>query len=177
ASLGPYRIESRLGIGAMGTVWRATGPEGVVAVKIAHAHLLARAGSFLQRFDREAAVGLSIRHPNVVRTFACLWAETPDGARAPAIVMEFVEGRSLAELLSVMDRLPEDLCRHLGREIARGLEAIHAAGVVHRDLKPGNVLVTPANEVKVMDFGLARLLGDDERLTVPGGFVGTPCYA
>jgi tetratricopeptide (TPR) repeat protein len=175
ATLGAYRLEAAIGAGAMGTVWRASGPHGVVAVKIAHPQFVGNA-SLRRRFDREAAIGLSVRHANVVRTFAALLVPGEGGAQVPAIVMEFVEGRSLRDLLAEMRRLPEDLCRHLGREIARGLDALHAAGVVHRDLKPGNVMVTPANEVKVMDFGLARPEVDD-RLTSHGEFVGTPCYA
>jgi tetratricopeptide (TPR) repeat protein len=144
-------------------------------VKVAHPHLFQTA-TYARRFAGEAAAGISVRHPNVIRTLACHVVETRSGKRLPAIVMEFVEGRTLRDLLAEMGRLPDDLCRHVGREVARGLEAIHAAGIVHRDLKPCNVMVTPAHEIKVMDFGLARV-DDTERLTETGAFVGTPCYA
>ncbi len=175
-TLGPYRIDRELGSGGMGTVWRAIGADGVaVAIKVVHPHLLATR-DFRERFDREAHVGLAIRHPNVVATIACLDVES-GGKPVPALVLEYVEGRSLVELLAELGRVPEDLCRHLAREIARGLDAIHAAGIVHRDLKPGNVLITPGHDVKVMDLGLARSVSGDDRLSSTGVFVGTAAYA
>ncbi|MCE9635664.1 MAG: protein kinase, partial [Planctomycetes bacterium] len=175
-TLGPYRIDREIGAGGMGTVWRATAADGTaVAVKVVHPHLVEQPG-FRDRFLREAKAGLAITSRNVVRTIECL--ETDAGGRlVPALVLEFVEGRDLAALLAETGRVPEDLCRHLAREVARGLEAIHAAGIVHRDLKPGNVLMTAAGDVKVMDLGLARQASGEDRMSQTGLFLGTAAYA
>ena len=132
--LGPYRIDRELGSGGMGTVYRAAGPEGTVAVKIVHPHLLESAG-FFKRFLREAELGRKVRHPNVVRT---LDADAIGGHHY--LVMEYVEGRSLRALLSDLGTVPESLLRELARQIAAGLAAIHAAGIVHRDLKLDRVV-------------------------------------
>ncbi len=183
SALGPYRVISRLGSGGMGDVWLAAvegeTPSGArgdrVAVKVVRSHLLERPG-FLDRFRREAEVGTRIRHENVVRTL-----DTEDfdagGFRHHCLVMEYVEGQTLRALLAELDRLPEDLCRHVGREIAKGLAAIHAAGVVHRDLKPDNVIVTKDHVVKVMDLGVALLVDESARLSQTGVFVGSIHYA
>jgi len=106
--LGPYRLDTELGSGGMGTVWRATGADGgVVAIKVVHPHLLGALG-FRERFEREAKVGLAIRHANVVTTLACIDATT-GGKQVPALVLEYVEGRSLTELLAELRRVPEEL--------------------------------------------------------------------
>ncbi|MCG3133352.1 MAG: Serine/threonine-protein kinase PknD [Planctomycetes bacterium] len=160
----------------MGKVYAATAPDGTrVAVKVVHPHLVEQPGA-RERFLREALSGLSIASPNVVRTIECLETEV-EGKRVPALVLEFVEGRDLAALLDETKRVPEDLCRFLAREVARGLEAIHAAGIVHRDMKPGNVLMTSAGEVKVMDLGLARQASGEDRMSQTGLFLGTAAYA
>ena len=88
--------------------------------------------------------------------------------------MEYVEGQTLRDLLEELERVPEELCRHIGREVAKGLAAIHEAGVVHRDLKPENVLITPDHVVKIMDLGVARLQDEAIRLSQTGAFVGSP---
>jgi serine/threonine protein kinase/tetratricopeptide (TPR) repeat protein len=212
-AIGPYRIERRLGAGGMGEVYLATlvrdaaglAAGGRVALKLVHAHLLERKG-FVERFEREARLGLSIRHENVVRT---LDAALLDVAGTPrhALAMEHVEGETLRAMLDELERLPEGLCRHVGREVARGLEAIHAAGAVHRDLKPENVIVcapradegvakpedggelggrvaraghapvTREHVVKVMDLGVARLAAEAARLSATGVFAGSIHYA
>ncbi|MCE9636590.1 MAG: protein kinase [Planctomycetes bacterium] len=173
--VGPYVIDRELGAGGMGRVYAATGPAGPVALKVVHPHLLAMPGS-RERFEREARSGQAIAHPNVVRTFECLDV-VQDGVNVPVLVLEYVVGRSLEDLRHEVGRVPEDLCRHLGREIARGLDAVHAAGIVHRDLKPGNVLLTATGDVKVMDLGLARQASGEDRMSQTGMFMGTAAYA
>ncbi|MCU0727062.1 MAG: tetratricopeptide repeat protein [Planctomycetes bacterium] len=170
-TLGSYRLDAELGSGAMGKVYRATGPAGTVAVKVVHPHLLESPG-FFKRFLREAELGMSVVHPNVVRTLDC------DALGADHfLVMEYVEGQTLRGLLEELARVPEELCRHIGREMAKGLGAIHAAGAVHRDLKPENVLITQDHAVKIMDLGVARLADETLRLSRSGAFVGSVQYA
>ena len=117
-----------------------------------------------------------MRHENVVRTLAADEVVDASGT-SRFLVMEYVEGRTLRELLADLTRVPEELCRHVGREIAKALAAIHAAGAVHRDVKPDNVIVTPDNVVKVMDLGVARVEGDALRVSQTGAFVGSVRYA
>ena len=182
-ALGPYRLLSQLGRGGMGTVWLAETaapaaglPAGArVAVKVVHPHLLHEPG-FLERFRREADVGRRVRHGNVVRTHAAESVETAEGTRH-LLVMEAVEGQTLRAMLDELGTLPETLCRHVGRETARGLAAIHEAGVVHRDVKPENLIVTPEHVVKVMDLGVSRLAEENVRLSRTGVFVGSILYA
>jgi len=179
ATLGPYRIDRELGAGGMGKVYAATVvgrcpgiKDGTrVALKVVHPHLLDTPG-FFKRFLREAEIGKSVVHANVVRTYDC------DAVRENHfLVMEYVEGQTLRALLKELDRVPEELCRHIGREVAKGLAAIHAAGVVHRDVKPENVLITKEHVVKVMDLGVARLNDEALRLSQTGAFVGSIHYA
>jgi tetratricopeptide (TPR) repeat protein len=174
-SLGPYRIDRELGSGGMGKVYAATGPDAVVALKVVHPHLLETPG-FFKRFMREAQLGRSIRHENVVRTLDCD-QELSSGKPRCFLVMEYVEGQTLSELLRELERVPEELCRHVAREICKGLTAIHDAGVVHRDLKPENVLITPDHVVKVMDLGVAQVADEALRLSKSGAFVGSVEYA
>lgn len=184
--LGPYRLVSELGSGGMGKVYLAEVEDDArtpaelgrgtrVALKVVHPHLLA-SPDFFQRFLREAEVGKTVNHPNVVRTY--LVDSLPDdGHDLHFMVMEYVEGQTLRSLLSELGRVPEQLCRHIAREVAKGLAAIHAAGVVHRDMKPENVLITRDEVVKVMDLGVAFLQDQAIRLSQTGMFVGSVHYA
>ena len=166
--VGPYEIVRLLGRGGMASVYLAEGPAGPVALKRL-APLLSREPEIRERFRREAALGQRIRHPNVVRT---LGLEGED-----CLVMEFIEGQTLRAAIRERGALPESLCRHVGRQIAAGLEAIHAQGAIHRDLKPSNVLLLEDDRVKVMDLGIALALDDLLRLSRTGEFVGTARYS
>jgi tetratricopeptide (TPR) repeat protein len=146
-----------------------------VAVKLLHTDLVFDP-QIARRFQREAELGTSVVHDAVVRTHEADVAEVGD-QRYFYLVMEYVEGRTLAHLLDGLGALPEALLRDLAAQIAAGLGAIHEAGAIHRDLKPANILLTPDHQVKVMDLGVAHVRSDDARVTTVGDFVGTLHYA
>ena len=174
--VGSFTIVEQLGAGGMGTVYRASDDDGgFVAIKTLHPHLLAVPGAF-KRFLREAQLGQQIDHPNVVRSLD-VDALTVGGEQVHFLVMELVAGQTLDRLLVELGTVPEELCRHIGIQISEALVAIHAHGAVHRDLKPSNVIITPDNEVKVMDFGIALLRDPAVALTEVGDFVGSVLYA
>jgi serine/threonine protein kinase/tetratricopeptide (TPR) repeat protein len=173
--LGPYTIEAELGSGGMGTVYRAQGPDGTVALKVVHPHLLATPG-FFKRFLREAEIGKAVRHENVVRTLDCDQLVI-DGTAHAYLVMEHVAGKSLRQLLEDLGIIPETLLREIALQTADGLAAIHAAGIVHRDLKPENILITDDHEIRIMDLGVAKLQEATIELTREGQFAGSLLYA
>ncbi len=181
--LGPYRLLSELGAGGMGTVHLAEVAEAVaglepgqkVAVKVVHPHLLASPG-FFKRFMREAELGRKVVHENVVRTFDVDATELEDKA-VHYMVMEYVEGKSLRELLKDLGTVPETLLREIALQTSAGLAAIHAAGIVHRDLKPENVLITDDHEIRIMDLGVAKLQEASIAITREGQFAGSVLYA
>ena len=183
SELSSYKILDELGSGGMGKVYLAEltkSSAGLdqgqrVALKVVHPHLLEAEG-FFKRFLREAQVGLRVKQENVVRTYECD-AVVREGRQHNFLVMEYVEGQTLRDLLNELHVLPEELCRHIAQEMAKALAAIHEAGVIHRDLKPENVLITEDNVVKVMDLGVARLQDEIIRLSQTGSFVGSIHYA
>jgi hypothetical protein len=172
--VGRYRLLSKLGSGAMGDVFVA---ENVtiglrVAVKLLKPELTLDA-SFQTRFQREAEIAAGVAHPNIARILDLIVGPPT------FLVMEYVKGESLAERLAAHGKLPVEVALELARELASGLVAVHAAGVVHRDLKPHNVMLTRdarGNEIpKLIDFGLAKLVGAGS-LTRAGQLIGTPSY-
>ena len=148
--LGPYEIQSALGAGGMGEVYRArdTRLERNVAVKILPAHLSSHPDA-KQRFEREARIISSLNHPNICHLYDIGCQDGVD-----FLVMEFLEGDTLADRLH-KGPLPPDQLLKVGIEICEGLQAAHKGGVVHRDLKPGNIMLTKSG-AKLMDFGLAK---------------------
>jgi len=182
-TLGPYRIQSELGAGGMGTVYAAEVVAPTphvevgtrVALKVIHDHLLETPG-FFKRFLREAEVGRAVCHRNVVRTYDAD-ALLVEGRQVHFLVMEYVQGQTLRDLLRELGSVPEELCRHIGRQVALGLAAIHEAGAVHRDVKPENVLITDDHVVKIMDLGVAQLQEESIRLSRTGTFLGSVHYA
>jgi Tol biopolymer transport system component len=160
--VGPYHVRELVGVGGMGEVYRAhdstLGRD--VALKILPDLWLAdpeRRG----RFEREARVLASLNHPNIAAIYG-VHDSVPDAVHA--LVLELVEGETLANRLSGRENLPPDETMQIAVQIADALEAAHARGIVHRDLKPSNIKITPEGRVKVLDFGLARTLeGGDER--------------
>jgi alkyl hydroperoxide reductase subunit AhpC len=167
--LGPYRVEAVVGNGSFGTVFRAwdTLLERRVALKILAAGHVASAASLLA--EARAAAGLN--HPNICIVHAVDAAEP-----APMIIMEYIDGRPLSKMLE-KGPLALETATSLGRQIASAMAAAHAQGVVHGDLKPGNIMVTDADVAKIMDFGLARR-HSESRAAVEreSGLSGTPAY-
>jgi eukaryotic-like serine/threonine-protein kinase len=148
--LGPYEVQSPLGAGGMGEVYRArdTRLDRIVAIKILPPHLSADP-EFKQRFEREARTVSSLNHPYICQLFD---VGQQDGTEF--LVMEFLDGETLAERLR-RGALPLNEILKIGAEIAEALTVAHRAGIVHRDLKPGNIMLTKAG-TKLMDFGLAK---------------------
>jgi eukaryotic-like serine/threonine-protein kinase len=171
---GRYRIEGRLGAGGMSTVFRATDSvlERSVAVKLLAEHL-AEDEAFVARFRREALSAARLQHPNVVQVFDS--GQDPDSGRH-YIVMEYVDGPSCADLLREQKRLEIDETVHIVRDACHGLDYAHRAGVVHRDVKPGNLLIAEEmNITKLADFGIAKA-AEQTRITQVGSVLGTAAY-
>lgn len=182
---GPYKIESPLGAGGMGEVYRArdTRLGRTVAIKILPAHLCGTREA-KERFDREARAISSVSHPNICALFD---VGVQDGVSY--LVMEYLEGETVADRLSQGPLAPEALVR-MALEIADGLDKAHRGGLVHRDLKPANLFITQDEHIRILDFGLAKSLealtgatgdsaataGDGANVTNPGLTVGTVAY-
>jgi eukaryotic-like serine/threonine-protein kinase len=151
--LGPYEIQSAIGAGGMGEVYRArdTRLKRDVALKILPESFAADPDRFA-RFQREAEVLASLNHPNVAGIYGL-----EESNRTRALVMELVEGETLADRIG-RGPIPFDEALPIAKQIAEALEAAHEQGVIHRDLKPANIKVTPSGVVKVLDFGLAKLM-------------------
>jgi serine/threonine protein kinase/tetratricopeptide (TPR) repeat protein len=174
AKVGPYLLERRLGSGGMGAVWRAWDErlQRPVAVKQVRPELRDRPG-VRELLRHEAAAAARLNHPSIVHIYDILEEDGADW-----IVMELVEGETLAQILKDGPlALPQAL--RLGREIAKGLAKAHSQGIVHRDLKALNVMVTPSGHAKILDFGIAKLTGAAAgeipgALFRPGTVMGTP---
>src|SRR3990172_4637258 len=183
--LGPYAIVSPLGSGGMGEVYRAkdTRLDREVAIKVLP-ETFARDAERVARFQREAKVLASLNHPNIAAIYGF---EEVEGKRF--LVMELVEGATLGDRLHDGAMSVEDALT-VNRQIAEAVEAAHERGIIHRDLKPANVKITPDGAVKVLDFGLAKAMAEDDRsqsmmansptitadFTRPGVILGTAAY-
>ena len=176
---GKYRIVRLIGDGGMGAVYEAHHQllDTKVALKFLHPELVKRSG-LATRFLQEARVSARIQSPHVTRVTDV--DQTPEGS--PFIVMELLSGEGLQQLLDRRPKLPRDQAIDFALQILSGLEAAHALGVVHRDLKPDNVFITPSGGgpvLKLLDFGIAKLRDTNEYkkgLTRPGAVMGTPEY-
>jgi serine/threonine-protein kinase len=168
-AFGRFRVIGALGAGTMGTVYRARDDE--LGRDVAIKTLRGAGGDPLlrERFLREARAIGRVPHPHILDLFDL---GTQDGV--PYLVMELAAGGSLRALLG-RGRLPVEEARRLGIQIARALAAAHAHGILHRDVKPANILSTEPGTWKLADFGIAHLPGSD--LTTPGQFLGSPAYA
>jgi outer membrane protein assembly factor BamB len=167
--IGDFRLQSRLGAGGMGRVYLGFSPAGrAVAVKVIHPHL-ARDPSYAARFRREVAAAQAVNAVYATPVVAAGPDDTP-----PWLATAFVPAPSLQDVVSKNGPLPEEAVWKLAAGLAEALRAIHASGLVHRDLKPGNVLLA-ADGPRLIDFGIARVL-DGTRLTATDGVLGTPSY-
>jgi serine/threonine protein kinase len=181
-TIGNYRVIAKLGEGGMGAVFLA---EHVVIGRKVAVKVLRPEGAanqeLLHRFFLEARSTASLRHPSLIDVFDYGF-HTND---SPYIIMEYVEGESLAARIQRVGRLPIATIVDISRQIAAGMSMAHLSGLVHRDLKPGNVLLTggrkgqPGDTVKILDFGIAKLMSPDPTtgpLTQMSAFLGTPMY-
>jgi serine/threonine protein kinase len=170
-----YALKTPLGRGGMGVVWRAhdvvLGREVAVKEVVFPASLSAAERHSAQaRVAREARAAARLNHPGVVTLYDVV---TSQGN--VFLVMELVEAPTLAELVRVEGPLAPERVAEIGAQVASALEAAHQAGIVHRDVKPANVLVPPSGSAKLADFGVASL-ADDPRLTTTGLVIGSPAY-
>ena len=170
-----YEIKNVLGVGGMGMVYKAMDKElgEIVAIKTLKSDMMANDPSALERFKSEIRLARKISHRNVVRTH-----DLGENAGVYYITMEFVEGTSLKDLIRSRGRLPVPATLTVGKQLCRALEVAHEQGVIHRDIKPQNMVLEPGGVLKVMDFGIARLAqrGANEGQTQAGMVVGTPEY-
>lgn len=166
-----YKIIEKLGQGGMGIVYKAqdTKLDRVVALKFLPAHLT-KSDSDKARFIQEAKAAAALNHNNV-----CTIHEIHDEGENPFIVMEYVEGKTLREIVGANGRSPLRQVSNIAIQIAEALKAAHKKGIVHRDIKSENIMVTEEGQVKVMDFGLAKLAGSI-KLTKTGSTTGTAAY-
>ncbi|GAB2749527.1 hypothetical protein GCM10027072_52920 [Streptomyces bullii] len=171
--VGRYRLLSPLGEGGMGTVWRAR--DELLHREVAVKEVRAPAGlpasdveRLYARLQREAWAAARVADRNVVTVYDV----ATDGGR-PWIVMELVRGLSLAEVLEAEGPMPPQRAAHIGAEVLAALRAAHSAGVLHRDVKPGNVLIANDGRIVLTDFGIATVEGSSA-LTMTGEVVGSP---
>jgi serine/threonine-protein kinase len=170
---GRYDVKSMLGMGGMGVVYRAVDKElnEPVAIKTLKADALAADPALLQRFKDEIRLARKITHRNVVRTH-----DLGEVEGMYYITMEFCEGTSLKHLIQSRGHLPVNVTLTVGKQLCRALEVAHEQGVIHRDIKPQNLIMEPSGTLKVMDFGIARLASRTDGMTQAGTAIGTPEY-
>src|SRR5262249_15153052 len=171
-TVGQYELLEKVAEGGMGAGYKARQqPSGlIVAIKIVSAHMAANA-IMLKRFEQEFRGAGKLDHANIVRA---LDFGTHEGS--PYLVMEFVEGESLGQRLERERRLPEADAIRLLAQVAQGLHKAHKRGLVHRDVKPDNILLTPDGQAKLADLGLVKELEADLNLTRTGRGLGTPHF-
>jgi serine/threonine protein kinase len=169
-TVGPYRIDSVLGVGGMGRVYLATAPSGEpVALKLVKADL-ARDTVFRKRFDREARIAQRVSHPNLVPVL-----DTGEENGIPYLTQRFIQGGSLADQIERLGQLPIETALRGVSAVAGALDALHANDLIHRDVKPANILVDEQGVSYITDFGLAKDT-QGSLLTRPGQAVGSLDY-
>ena len=170
SSIGEYRLVDFLGEGGMGEVYRGVHSKigRVVAVKVLTRE--AASSGFIERFRNEARIQSSLNHPNIATLYDFLEANGQ-----PCIIMEFVDGQVLMDLIASRGGLPPDDTLHILQSVVEALQYVHAQGVVHRDIKSNNIKINSAGEIKLLDFGIAKA-GTSPSLTMTGDVIGTLQY-
>ncbi|HEX3050967.1 MAG TPA: serine/threonine-protein kinase [Aggregatilineaceae bacterium] len=168
---GPYHVEESLGAGGMATVYRAfdQNRQEWVALKILHPNFAAQP-AIVQRFQQEARIAQSLEHAHIVRVIDYGVIDT-----IPYIALEYISGGSLMDRLQQPTRITLQQAARLLSQVASGLDYAHRQGIIHRDVKPGNVLLDGQGRVALTDFGIARVL-DATHLTSTGLMPGTPLF-
>jgi serine/threonine protein kinase len=171
-SVGKYDLLEKIAEGGMGAIYKGRHRDSgqVVAIKIMPAHLASNA-TLLKRFEQEFRAASRLNHPNIVRAL-----DYGDAGNSPYLVMEFVEGESLGQKIERDGRMPEAEAIRIIGQVAQGLHRAHKQNLVHRDVKPDNILVTPAGVAKLADLGLVKETEADLNLTKTGRGLGTPHF-
>ncbi|HJQ44241.1 MAG TPA: Stk1 family PASTA domain-containing Ser/Thr kinase [Jatrophihabitantaceae bacterium] len=175
---GRYELGELIGYGGMAEVHRGRDVRlgRDVAIKVLRADL-ARDPAFLHRFRREAQSAAGLNHPSIVSVYDTGEDANADGTSVPFIVMEFVEGRTLRDILKAEGHLPTRRAMEIVADVLGALDFSHRNGIVHRDIKPANVMITNTGAVKVMDFGIARAVADNAAtVTQTANVIGTAQY-
>jgi serine/threonine-protein kinase len=167
-----YVIQTVLGRGGMGVVYRALDRDldDLVAIKTLRSDAVSADPSLLDRFKQEIKLARRITHPNILRTH-----DLGEASGLRYLSMEYVKGITLKHLVESDEILPTPVALRIAKQMCAGLAAAHEAGVIHRDIKPQNILIEPSGGLKIMDFGIARLT-EDRGMTATGTVIGTPDY-
>ncbi|MDP2272324.1 MAG: protein kinase [Archangium sp.] len=171
--IGRYRILEQLGQGGMSVVYKGldTTLDREVAVKVLHPHLAGRAES-RKRLEREAKAVARLHHPNILEVFDYSGETAADAF----LVTEYIRGQTLRQFITEEALQPPEVAAMVVHELASALAHAHEAGILHRDLKPENVMVREDGLLKLMDFGIAKILDRDEKMTMTGALVGSPAH-
>ncbi|MEO1088219.1 MAG: serine/threonine-protein kinase, partial [Acidobacteriota bacterium] len=174
-SLGKYHVEAKLGQGGMGKVYRGrqVSLNRPVAIKVLTAHM-AMDPEFVERFQQEARVIATLQHENIVHIYDIDEIRNADGDAIYFIAMELVDGYTLSQRPGAGQPMAPEQVRTIGAALGRALDFAHRQGIVHRDIKGANVMVTGEGQVKLMDFGIAKSAGGVK--TATGSVLGTPEY-